>query len=61
MKTYKITANLFHESFGGYTHFDGKQVYLILAGSKKSAENKVHKKIHKERGGWGAIIAAEQK
>ncbi len=50
MKTYTVTVELSHESFGGYDHKDGRYDYVVTAKDRGDAKKKALK-ISKSKGG----------
>ena len=52
MKEFIATVEISHESFGGYTHKDGQETYIVRAKNKTSAVSKVKRHIRKMGGGY---------
>ncbi len=43
MKKFNVTVQYSHESFGGYTHRDGSEIFLVEARNHDSARKKALK------------------
>lgn len=48
LKPYVVTAHLYHESFGGCDHYDGKVTAVVEACNLDSAESKGRKLLNKK-------------
>jgi hypothetical protein len=55
MKRYTVVVKLFHESFGGYDHFDGYKTVTVRAKSTDDAKLTAIRKANKGRAGWSAF------
>jgi hypothetical protein len=52
LKTYIVTVNCFHESFGGYDHNDGDEKFTVSALNRESAGKKALKAAYAQGGGY---------
>jgi len=60
MKTFKVTLDLFHESFGGHDHRDGSKTLTIKARNNLTVRSKAMKQISREHNGWAHIVSVEE-
>lgn len=59
MKSYCVTLKLYHESYGGYDHFDGDSVVKVNASNGDVARRKALKESRKTHVGWADLVKVE--
>ena len=55
MKTYVVVVKLWHESFGGYDHFDGYKTVKVRAKNSTDAQIAAVRKANKGGAGWSTF------